>query len=169
MKFAYTWGSILVVVAASVTGDILVSLAMKQVGDLGHVYRERGFWCTVKAVMGNGTLWAGVCFMALAFFALLFAPCRPCIRRSNVCWQRTDGKGVPSRERGPSPLDCRPSGRRGSSSCRRLGPSRDGCHPERGPLRCGCHPERGRKWGPHDAPVLRVMGCSSVRVEGPFV
>ena len=73
MKFAYTWGSILVVVAASVTGDILVSLAMKQVGDLGHVYRERGFWCTVKAVMGNGTLWAGVCFMALAFFALLFA------------------------------------------------------------------------------------------------
>jgi len=73
MRLGYTWGSILVVVAASVTGDILVSLAMKQVGDLGHVYRERGFWCTVKAVMGNGTLWAGVCFMALAFFALLFA------------------------------------------------------------------------------------------------
>lgn len=73
MKFGYTWGSILVVVAASVTGDILVSLAMKQVGDLGHVYRERGFWWTVKAVLGNGTLWAGVCFMALAFFSLLFA------------------------------------------------------------------------------------------------
>jgi uncharacterized membrane protein len=73
MRLGYTWGSILVVVAASVTGDILVSLAMKQVGDLGHVYRERGFWSTVKAVMGNGTLWAGVCFMALAFFALLFA------------------------------------------------------------------------------------------------
>jgi multidrug transporter EmrE-like cation transporter len=73
MRLGYTWGSILVVVAASVTGDILVSLAMKQVGDLGHVYRERGFWCTAKAVMGNGTLWAGVCFMALAFFALLFA------------------------------------------------------------------------------------------------
>jgi uncharacterized membrane protein len=73
MKFAYTWGSILVVVAASVTGDILVSLAMKQVGDLGQVYRERGFWSTVKAVLGSGTLWAGVCFMALAFFALLFA------------------------------------------------------------------------------------------------
>jgi uncharacterized membrane protein len=73
MRLGYTWGSILVVVAASVTGDILVSLAMKQVGDLGHVYRERGFWCTLKAVIGNGTLWAGVCFMALAFFALLFA------------------------------------------------------------------------------------------------
>ena len=60
-------------VFASVIGDILVSLAMKQVGDLGHVYQERGLWCTIKAVIGNGTLWAGVAFMALAFFSLLFA------------------------------------------------------------------------------------------------
>ena len=73
MNLAYTWGSIFVIVAASVTGDILVSLAMKKVGDLGQVYRERGLWRTVKAVLGNGTLWAGVCFMALAFFSLLFA------------------------------------------------------------------------------------------------
>lgn len=73
MRAAYTWGSILVIVAASVTGDILVSLAMKKIGDLGHVYRERGLWSTVKAVLGSGTLWAGVCFMALAFFSLLFA------------------------------------------------------------------------------------------------
>lgn len=73
MRFAYTWGSILVVVAASVTGDILVSLAMKQVGNVGHIYRERGLSSTMKAVLGNGTLWAGVCFMALAFFSLLFA------------------------------------------------------------------------------------------------
>ena len=73
MRAAYTWGSILVVVAASVSGDILVSLAMKQVGDLGHVYRDHGLWATIKAVAGNGTLWAGVGFMAVAFFALLFA------------------------------------------------------------------------------------------------
>ena len=73
MRLGYTWGSILMVVAASVTGDILVSLAMKQVGDLGHVYRKRGLWKTIQAVLGNGTLWAGVCFMALAFFSLLFA------------------------------------------------------------------------------------------------
>jgi uncharacterized membrane protein len=73
MRFAYTWGSILLVVAASVTGDILVSLAMKQVGDLGHVYRERGLGSTIRAVLSNGTLWAGVFFMSLAFFSLLFA------------------------------------------------------------------------------------------------
>lgn len=73
MKLGYTWGSILVIVAASVSGDILVSLAMKQVGDLGHVYRDRGLGATIKAVVTNGTLWGGVFFMALAFFALLFA------------------------------------------------------------------------------------------------
>ena len=73
MNIGYTWGSILAVVASSVTGDILVSLAMKQVGDLGHVYRERGLVSTIKAVLGNGTLWAGICFMAMAFFSLLFA------------------------------------------------------------------------------------------------
>ena len=73
MREAYTWGSILAVVIASVLGDILVSLAMKQVGDVGPLYRERGLWCTLKTVLGNGTLWAGVFFMALAFFSLLFA------------------------------------------------------------------------------------------------
>lgn len=73
MRNAYTWGSILMVVAASVTGDILVSLAMKKLGDLGHLYRDRGLLATVKAVMTSGTLWSGVAFMAIAFFALLFA------------------------------------------------------------------------------------------------
>jgi uncharacterized membrane protein len=73
MNLGYTWGSILVVVAASVTGDILVSLAMKKTGDLGHVYRDRGLVATMKAVFTNGILWSGVFFMAMAFFALLFA------------------------------------------------------------------------------------------------
>jgi drug/metabolite transporter (DMT)-like permease len=73
MKLGYTWGSILVVVAASVTGDILVSLAMKKTGDLGLAYRDRGLWATIRAVLTNGTLWSGVFFMAVAFFALLFA------------------------------------------------------------------------------------------------
>lgn len=73
MKLGYTWGSILVVVAASVAGDILVSLAMKKTGDLGHIFRDHGLWATIKAVVSNGTLWSGVFFMAMAFFALLFA------------------------------------------------------------------------------------------------
>ncbi len=69
----YTWGSILAVVAASTTGDVLTSLAMKQSGEVGKLYKTKGLATTIKVVLGNATLWIGVGFMALAFFSLLFA------------------------------------------------------------------------------------------------
>ena len=37
MRHAYTWGAILVIVIASVTGDVLLSRAMKQVGDVDEL------------------------------------------------------------------------------------------------------------------------------------
>ena len=40
MKHAYTWGAILAVVLASTTGDVLLSRAMKQVGDVGELWRR---------------------------------------------------------------------------------------------------------------------------------
>lgn len=73
MHWQYTWGSILTVVAASTTGDVLTSLAMKQSGSVGTLYRTKGLRETIKVVVGNSTLWVGVGFMAIAFFALLFA------------------------------------------------------------------------------------------------
>ncbi|HEY5163530.1 MAG TPA: hypothetical protein VII81_11030 [Terriglobales bacterium] len=73
MKFAYTWGSILAIVAAATAGDVLTSLAMKRTGDLGRVFSERGLRATVGGVLGNRILWAGVAFMAVAFFLLLLA------------------------------------------------------------------------------------------------
>jgi drug/metabolite transporter (DMT)-like permease len=73
MPWQYTWGSILTVVAASTSGDVLTSLAMKQSGDVGKLYRSKGLRETIKVVVGNPTLWFGVGFMAVAFFALLFA------------------------------------------------------------------------------------------------
>jgi uncharacterized membrane protein len=73
MNWQYTWGSILAVVAASTTGDLLTSLAMKQSGDVGRLYRLNGLGVTLKVVLGNSTLWIGVGFMAIAFFSLLFA------------------------------------------------------------------------------------------------
>lgn len=73
MNHLYTWGSIMAVVAASVCGDVLTSRAMKQVGDLGEIRRSRGLGGAIATVAGSGTLWLGVFFMALAFFALLFA------------------------------------------------------------------------------------------------
>jgi uncharacterized membrane protein len=72
-NWQYTWGSILAVVAFSTAGDVLTSLAMKQVGDVGHLFSAKGLGATLKAVLGNSTLWVGVAFMALAFFSLLFA------------------------------------------------------------------------------------------------
>lgn len=70
---SYTWAAIAAVVVTTVAGDILVSRAMKRTGDLGHIYAEQGIGATVKAVAANGTLWAGIAAMALAFFALLWA------------------------------------------------------------------------------------------------
>jgi drug/metabolite transporter (DMT)-like permease len=69
----YTWVSILAMVAFATTGDVLTSLAMKQSGDVGHLFHSKGLRATVKVVAGNLTLWIGVAFMALAFFSLLFA------------------------------------------------------------------------------------------------
>ena len=69
----YTWGSIFAVVVFSTAGDVLTSLAMKQSGDVGPLFHNNGLWATVKVVVGNPTLWTGVAFMAMAFFALLFA------------------------------------------------------------------------------------------------
>lgn len=73
MNHLYTWGSIVAVVVASVCGDVLTSRAMKDVGDLDDIRRRRGLGGAIAAVTRSGTLWLGVFFMAVAFFALLFA------------------------------------------------------------------------------------------------
>jgi hypothetical protein len=39
MKAVYTWSAILVIVFASVVGDVLLAHAMKQVGDVGELRR----------------------------------------------------------------------------------------------------------------------------------
>ena len=73
MKTAYTWGGILVVVFASVVGDVLMSHAMKQVGDVHHLWRRKGIWVVVSRILGNPNFFFGVTAMAVAFFSLLFA------------------------------------------------------------------------------------------------
>ena len=73
MKFVYTWASILAVVACSTIGDVLISHAMKRVGDVGHVWHRHGTVTVIRRMMSNGPLWLGVFFMALGFFSLMFA------------------------------------------------------------------------------------------------
>jgi drug/metabolite transporter (DMT)-like permease len=77
MKHLYanlqTWSAILAIVFASVVGDVLLSRAMKQVGDVGALRRRQGLWTVIVRVLGNQNFVLGVAAMAVAFFSLLFA------------------------------------------------------------------------------------------------
>lgn len=73
MKHLYTWTGILVVVFVSVVGDILLSRAMKQVGDVHDLWRHSGLWTVVGRVLTNPSFFLGVAAMTVAFFSLLFA------------------------------------------------------------------------------------------------
>jgi drug/metabolite transporter (DMT)-like permease len=72
MKHAYAWGAIVVIVLASVTGDVLLARAMKQVGDVGRLRRRSGFLSVVGRVLTNPWFLLGTVAMAVAFFGLLF-------------------------------------------------------------------------------------------------
>jgi drug/metabolite transporter (DMT)-like permease len=68
-----TWGGILVIVFASVVGDVLLARAMKQVGDVGALWRRAGLVTVIGRTLGNSNFLFGVTAMAVAFFSLLFA------------------------------------------------------------------------------------------------
>ena len=73
MKGLYTWGGILAITFASVVGDVLLARAMKQVGDVGALWRESGLVAVIRRTLGNPYFLFGVTAMAAAFFSLLFA------------------------------------------------------------------------------------------------
>ena len=73
MRHAYTWGAILLIVVASVTGDVLMSRAMKQVGNVDELRRRSGLFAVIGRVLRNSHFLLGIGAMAVAFFSLLFA------------------------------------------------------------------------------------------------
>lgn len=73
MKHAYTWGAILAIVLASTTGDVLLSRAMKRVGDVGELWRRSGLLKVSGRILSNPSFLLGIFMMALAFYSLLFA------------------------------------------------------------------------------------------------
>jgi len=73
MKHLYTWGSVAVVVLASVTGDVLLARAMKQVGDVGRLWRQAGVLTVMKRALSNTSFLLGILAMTVAFYSLLFA------------------------------------------------------------------------------------------------
>jgi uncharacterized membrane protein len=72
MKHVYEWGAILAIVLASTTGDVLLSRAMKQVGDVGTLYRQAGLWKVIVRIARTPSFLLGVLAMTVAFYSLLF-------------------------------------------------------------------------------------------------
>ena len=73
MKEFYTWSAIVAIVFASVVGDVLLSHAMKQVGDVGALRRRAGFAHVAARTLSNPNFLFAIISMAAAFFSLLFA------------------------------------------------------------------------------------------------
>ncbi|MBZ5646654.1 MAG: hypothetical protein LAN37_05455 [Acidobacteriia bacterium] len=73
MSPMHTWSAIAVIVASSTAGDVLTARAMKEVGHVGELWRERGLWAVLKAVAGNVYFATGIACMAVSFFSLLVA------------------------------------------------------------------------------------------------
>jgi len=69
----YTWLSIFAVVLTSTAGDVLMSRAMKEIGDLGALRRVKGLGEVIRRISKSRKFLLGVLSMALAFFSLLFA------------------------------------------------------------------------------------------------
>ena len=61
------------VVLASTTGEVLTAAAMKSIGDLDLIRARSGMNGAIRAVVTSPLFFAGVVFLALAFFSLLFA------------------------------------------------------------------------------------------------
>jgi drug/metabolite transporter (DMT)-like permease len=61
------------VVLSSTAGEVLTAAAMKRIGDLDTIRARAGLMGAVGAVLSSPLFFAGVFFLALAFFALLFS------------------------------------------------------------------------------------------------
>jgi drug/metabolite transporter (DMT)-like permease len=71
MRTLYTWVCIFCTVMAAASGDVLIALAMRRIGDLGLLRRQHGLLSVLERVLSSGALFGGIFFMALAFFSNL--------------------------------------------------------------------------------------------------
>jgi drug/metabolite transporter (DMT)-like permease len=61
------------VILCSTIGEVLTAAAMKSIGDLDEIRARAGLMGAIRAVVTCPLFFAGVGFLALAFFSLLFA------------------------------------------------------------------------------------------------
>jgi drug/metabolite transporter (DMT)-like permease len=66
-------GMIAAIVLSSTAGEVLTAAAMKSIGDLDEIRARSGLSGAIRAVITCPLFFAGVFFLAVAFFALLFA------------------------------------------------------------------------------------------------
>jgi len=71
MSHAYVWGAIVAVAAISTIGDVLLSRAMKKVGDLGELRRTSGLFTVIGRILHTPSFLLGILMLALGFFSLL--------------------------------------------------------------------------------------------------
>jgi drug/metabolite transporter (DMT)-like permease len=71
MRILYLWSCILTTVLAAAAGDVLLAFAMRQIGDIGDLRRSQGFLSVIARLLSSRVLFAGVFFMAVAFFSNL--------------------------------------------------------------------------------------------------
>ena len=72
MRESYAWLGIGLIVLASTTGDVLLSHAMKKVGDVANLWRRHGLVHVIGRVLSTPTFSLGVAAMAVGFYSLLF-------------------------------------------------------------------------------------------------
>jgi drug/metabolite transporter (DMT)-like permease len=61
------------IVLTSTAGEVLTAAAMKSIGDLDEIRAHSGLKGAIRAVLTCPFFFAGVAFLALAFFSLLMA------------------------------------------------------------------------------------------------
>ncbi|HEY1804640.1 MAG TPA: EamA family transporter [Terracidiphilus sp.] len=61
------------IILTSTAGEVLTAAAMKSVGDLDVIRARSGLMGAIRAVLTCPLFFAGVSFLAIAFFALLLA------------------------------------------------------------------------------------------------
>ena len=61
------------IVLTSTAGEVLTAAAMKSIGDLDEIRAHSGLMGAIRAVLTCPLFFAGVGFLALAFFSLLFS------------------------------------------------------------------------------------------------
>ena len=73
MRSLETWSAIAAIVLSSSAGDILLSSAMKRIGDLHELYASRGLLLVVGRVFSEKRFLLALCCFCFGFFSLLTA------------------------------------------------------------------------------------------------